>query len=260
MLIRRLFSAAILISIVALVVRLGGFFFFAAVLVVAVLAGYEFYMMMKKGGYKPSYAIVIGLILVLLFDARYPALHLIKPALAAIFILSLSWQLFKKTTAPSADWALSIAGGLYIGWLMGHFISLRDGPRGMEWTVLCFLSTWAADAGAYLIGLRFGKRRLWPRLSPGKTWEGTIGGGLCGIATTLLIGSGMGLSPSKSLLLGASIAAVIPFGDLSVSMMKRHVGVKDTSSLIPGHGGMLDRIDSLLFSVVVVYYYALWAV
>jgi len=259
--IQRLLSAIILIPIVVWATYAGGLWFFAIIALVASVAGYEFFQMMKLGGYKPSCFWGLVLIWLLLADARYPAWQLAKPALTGVMVLSLSWQLFKKdTTTPTVDWALTIVGGLYLGWMPGHFISLRDAPRGLEWMLLTLLCTWGADTGAYFIGLSLGRHKSFPRLSPKKTWEGTIGGWFCGVVVTLLVGLYIGLGFVHSLILGALVSAFLPLGDLAVSMMKRQVGVKDTSSLIPGHGGLLDRIDSLLFAVVVVYYYARWVV
>ena len=259
--IQRSLSAVILIPVVAGATYAGGVWFFATIALVAGVAGYEFFQMMKLGGYKPSYFWGLILIWLLLADARSPAWQLARPALTGVMVMSLSWQLFKKaTTAPTVDWALTIAGALYLGGMAGHFISLRDAPRGLEWTALVLLATWATDTGAYVIGLSLGRHKFFPRLSPKKTWEGTIGGWLCGVAVTLLVGLYIGLGFVHGLVLGAITCALLPLGDLAVSMMKRQVGVKDTSGLIPGHGGMLDRIDSLLFAVVVVYYYARWIV
>ena len=261
MFIQRFLSAIILIPIIVGATYAGGFWFFAIVVLAASVAGYEFFQMMKLAGYKPSCFWSLILIWLLLADARYPAWQLARPALTGVMVLSLSWQLFKKdTTTPIVDWALTIAGALYLGWMAGHFISLRDAPHGLEWTVLMLLATWATDTGAYVIGLSLGRHGFFPRLSPKKTWEGTIGGWFCGVAGTLLVGVYIGLGFVHSLTLGALVCAFLPLGDLAVSMMKRQVGVKDTSGLIPGHGGMLDRIDSLLFAVVVVYYYARWVV
>jgi len=259
--IQRLLSAAILVPLVAGVTYAGGLWFFVAIVFAASVAGCEFFHMMRLRGYKPSSFWGLALIWLLLADARYPAWQLAKPALTGVIVLSLSWQLFKKDTAtPTVDWALTVAGALYLGWMASHFISLRDAPRGFEWMVLTLLSTWGADTGAYFIGLSLGRHKFFPRLSPKKTWEGTIGGWFCGVAVTLSIGLGIGLGFAHSLVLGALVSTFLPFGDLAVSMMKRQVGVKDTSGLIPGHGGMLDRIDSLLFAVVVVYYYVRWVV
>ncbi len=261
MFIQRLLSAIILIPIVAGATYAGGLWFFAIIVFVASMAGYEFFQLMRLGGYKPSALWGLALIWLLLVDARYPAWQLTRPALTGVIVLSLSWQLFKKdTTTPTVDWALTVAGALYLGWVAGHFISLRDSPRGLEWMVLTLLSTWATDTGAYFIGLSLGRHKFFPRLSPKKTWEGTIGGWVCGVVVTLLVGTYIGLGFIHSLALGALVCAFLPLGDLAVSMMKRQVGVKDTSGLIPGHGGMLDRIDSLLFAVVVVYHYARWVV
>ena len=260
-LIQRSLSAVILIPMVLWATYAGGICFFAIILVVASVAGYEFFQMMKLGGYEPSLLVGLPLIWLLLVDARYPGWQLARPALTGAMVLSLSWQLFKNdTTTPTVDWALTIVGALYLGWMAGHFISLRDAPQGLEWTVLMLLATWATDTGAYFIGLSLGRHKFFPRLSPKKTWEGTIGGWFCGVAGTLLVGVYIGLGFVHSLILGALVSAFLPVGDLAVSMMKRQVGVKDTSGLIPGHGGMLDRIDSLLFAVVVVYYYARWVV
>ncbi len=261
-LIQRSLSAIIMIPIVAGATYAGGLWFFAIIALVASVAGYEFFQMMKLGGYKPSPFWGLLLIWLLLADTRYPAWQLARPALTGVMFLSLSWQLFKKdTSTPTVDWALTIAGALYLGGMGGHFISLRDAPQGLKWMVLMLLATWATDTGAYFIGLSLGRHKFFPRLSPKKTWEGTIGGWFCGVAVTLLIGLYIiGLGFVHSLVLGALVCALLPLGDLTVSMMKRQVGVKDTSGLIPGHGGMLDRIDSLLFAVVVVYYYARWVV
>ncbi len=261
MFIQRLISAIILIPIAVGAAYAGGLWFFALIVLIASMAGYEFFQMMRLGGYKPSFFWGLVLIWLLLADARYPAWQLAKPALTGAMVLSLSWQLFKKdTSTPTVDWALTMAGALYLGLMAGHFISLRDAPGGLEWVALTLLSTWGADTGAYLIGKSLGRHKSFPRLSPKKTWEGTIGGWFCGVAVTLLVGLYIGLGLVHSLILGALVSAFLPLGDLAISMMKRQVDVKDTSSLIPGHGGMLDRIDSLLFAVVVVYYYARWVI
>ncbi len=251
---QRLVTAVILIPVVAWAVYAGGLWFFALVALVAGLAGYEFFAMMTAGGYRPSLSVGLGIIWVFIVDARHPEWGLGRFFVAVVIVLSLIWHVLqKKSATPALDWALTLAGGLTIGWLAAHFISLRE--LGPHWMALTLLSTWACDAGAYFVGLTLGRHKLIPRLSPKKTWEGAGGGWLCGVLVTVLVGLYLDLGVGHSLALGVAIATICPFGDLAVSMLKRQVGVKDSGRLIPGHGGMLDRIDTLLFSVVVVYYY-----
>lgn len=259
MLSQRIASAVILIPVVAWMVYAGGLWFFALVALMAGLAGYEFFTMMTTGGYKPSLPLGLGIIWVFILDARHPEWGLGRFFVAAVIVLSLIWHLFQKnSTAPALDWAWTLAGGLTIGWLAAHFISLR--ALGVNWIALTLLSTWACDAGAYFVGLTVGRHKLIPRFSPKKTWEGAVGGWLCGVLVTVLVGLYLDLYIGHGLALGVAIATICPFGDLAVSMLKRQVGVKDSGRIIPGHGGVLDRIDTLLFSVVVVYYYVTLAI
>jgi phosphatidate cytidylyltransferase len=128
----------------------------------------------------------------------------------------------------------------------------------VAWVWLVLLCTWGADTFAYLVGSRWGRHKLWPRLSPKKSWEGFAGsilGSLLGAAVVAIL---FNLGWTTCLLIALIIPIIDLFGDVSISMMKRNVGVKDSSNLFPGHGGFLDRIDSLLFVSIVVYYYAVW--
>jgi phosphatidate cytidylyltransferase len=140
----------------------------------------------------------------------------------------------------------------------GHLVALRQVRDGLQWLLLSLLITWSTDTGAYLIGSNWGRRKLAPRLSPGKTIEGTIGGWATGIVIGGLVAWMLGLDVVHGLVLGALIGVASPLGDLGISMMKRQVGAKDSGHLIPGHGGALDRIDSILFTVVIGYYYVEW--
>jgi len=253
---RRVISATILIPLVAWVTYAGGLWFWSLVLLASLIAGFEFFQLMEKGGFKPFPPAGLLLTALLLADAFWPERGFLSPGLSLIIVASLIWQLFQKdTSTPVADWALTVAGGLYIGWLIRHFVALRSLEEGFRWTMLTFLITWAGDTGAYFTGLKWGRHPFWPRLSPRKTWEGTVGGWFSGVVVSLILGSLIGLAPLHSIAIGALLSTLAPFGDLSVSMIKRQVGVKDSSHLIPGHGGMLDRIDSLLFTVVGMYYY-----
>jgi len=153
-----------------------------------------------------------------------------------------------------------VSGGLYLGWLMGHFLLLRAAPQGVRWIGVALLSTWICDSGAYFVGTSAGRHKLWPRISPNKSWEGAAGGWISGVVLTAVLTALLGLGWPHGAAIGSLLGIVAPFGDLAVSMLKRQVGVKDSSHLIPGHGGMLDRIDSLLFTVPVVYYYACFVV
>ncbi len=251
----RVLVAALLIPAIILITWVGGILFAFVIGGAAFLATWEFFRLMEKGGFKPLSPMGLLLTALLALNAFFPELNLLYPSFTAWIIITTTWQLFRRTLSPVADWALTLAGGFYVGWLMSHFISLRSLPNGYVWVMLTLFITWAGDSGAYFVGLKWGKRPLWPRLSPKKTWEGTIGGWLAGVVAALILGTIGGVALHHSLALGVIIATVTPFGDLAVSMMKRQVGVKDSGSLFPGHGGMLDRVDSLLFAVVSVYYY-----
>jgi phosphatidate cytidylyltransferase len=225
---------------------------------VALIAGWEFHKMMKAGGYHTTHFIVLGLILLLVLNS-YRSDFSLPLIISFALLFSLAWQLFQHHSDPTVNWALTLAGGLYIGWGMSHFVALRELSNGLAWVWLALLATWGSDTLAYFVGRAIGKHKLWPRHSPKKTWEGLFGGIAGGIIGAGIVAAFSDLGWSTALIIGAIIPVAGLFGDLSISMMKRQVGVKDSSNLFPGHGGFLDRIDSLLFVSVVTYYYAVWS-
>lgn len=264
MLRQRVLSAVIMIPLAALLAFLGGWWFFVAIAAIVVLATYEFYELMRAGGYHPATPLGIVFCFALLLAGRFPALPLVAPIITAALLLSLIWHLVayehRITGKPSADWALTVAGALYLGWMGGLFIRLRDMPGGLSWLVLACIPIWIGDSGAYFVGRKLGKHKCCPRLSPNKSWEGMAAGWVTGTLSTLIIWMLMGLPPVQGLVLGILLSVITPLGDLAESMFKREVGIKDSSNLIPGHGGALDRIDSLLFSVPIVFYYVTYVV
>ncbi len=261
----RLLTAIFLVPLVVALISLGGLWLFALVAAVLTVAVIEFCNLMARDRFRPAPAFAVGLLWVLLLDAQYPQWRLLGPGMSLALMASLSWQMAHREDSPVASWALSMAGPLYVGWLGGHILRLRSLPEGLWWVMTALPAIWLADSGAYLVGRAWGRHKLAPRLSPGKTWEGYIGG----IAISSLTTTGLaalwhmragptGPTPADGLALGLLVGTAAPLGDLIVSMFKRQVGVKDTGVLFPGHGGALDRIDSILWAATIGYYFALW--
>jgi phosphatidate cytidylyltransferase len=146
---------------------------------------------------------------------------------------------------------LAVLGAAYPGILLAMLVRLRQLPDGLAWLGLTLAVTWLNDTGAYFAGRAYGRRKLYPRISPSKTWEGAVGGLLASIGAALIV-KALGWLPQLpwwgSVVVGAGAGVLGPVGDLSESMLKRAYGAKDSSSLLPGHGGVLDRIDALLFT------------
>jgi phosphatidate cytidylyltransferase len=259
----RVLSAAVLIPLVAGATYAGGWVLAAVVFIVSVRAAYEVFQLKKKAGYRPSLAATTLVIAAFVIVARFPDLHLAGLVLTASIVGTLVWHLLCPPEGyPTQSWALTIGIALWLGWLIGHMVLLRDlSPAfgwgtGTRWLTVMFLVTWINDSAAYAVGKTIGRHPCAPYLSPKKTWEGTIGGWLGGVAATMLLGAWLVDLPwLHGLALGALVATVAPFGDLAKSMVKRQNKVKDFSGLIPGHGGMFDRIDSLLFVAPAIYYY-----
>lgn len=259
----RVLSALVLIPLVAVVTYAGGWLLVGALFVVAVIAAYELFQLLKGAGYQPSLIASALVMAALLAVARFPELNLLGLVLAASVIGTLTWHLLRPPVGqPTQSWALTLGASLWLGWLISHFVQIRDLSApfgwglGTRWLIVMFLVTWINDSAAYFVGKTLGRHPCAPYLSPKKTWEGTIGGWICGVAATMLLGHWLvGLPWPHGLALGALVATVAPFGDLAKSMVKRQMGVKDFSSLIPGHGGVFDRIDSLLFVAPAIYYY-----
>jgi len=255
MLSRRVASAAVLIPVVAAAVYFGGVGLFALILVTGLLAGYEYVRMVRLQGPSTSWILTLLLIAILIIDAQWPHFDLLRWGLLLISLVALAVQVFHDNVQGSlVSWALTVAGGIYIGFSISYFIKLRAMDRGMYWLILALLGTWICDSGAYFIGRSFGKRKLAPKISPKKTWEGAIGGFVTGILSVVLLGHLLlDISMGYGFILGVFLVIAATLGDLAESVIKRQIGVKDSSTLIPGHGGVLDRIDSLLFVVPTVY-------
>jgi phosphatidate cytidylyltransferase len=260
----RVLSAVVLIPLVAGATYAGGWILTAVLVVVAVRSTYELFQLMGQAGYQPSLLASAVTIVAFLAVAQFPDSGLLGLVLAASVMGTLVWQLLCPPKGhPTQSWALTLGAALWLGWLISHFTLLRNlsPPFGLgigtRWMVLVFLVTWINDSVAYFVGKAIGRHPCAPYLSPKKTWEGTIGGWFGGLAATILLGYWLVDLPwADGLALGTLVATVAPFGDLAKSMVKRQIGVKDFSALIPGHGGMFDRIDSLLFVAPVMYYYA----
>jgi len=153
-----------------------------------------------------------------------------------------------------------VLGPIYIGFLLAHVLALRgigfDGELGRNWLLFALLVTFSTDTGAFLVGRTLGRHQMAPQISPGKTWEGAAGGFILAIITSMVLGQlvDLGLPRWQHGLIGATVGVASQLGDLAESKLKRISHVKDTGSIIPGHGGILDRLDSLVFAIPSVYY------
>ncbi len=243
-----------------LVVSLGGWWFTAALGGMVHLGLLEFFRMAQFKGIRPATKTTLVACQLLLFTTQW-AIQGGLPADVAHAVLPLSgaaicgWLLLQPVTGSIADIAASIFGLFYLGFLPSHWLSLRGLDNGLEITLSACLVIVATDIGSWAVGRRYGRRTLSP-ISPGKTIEGAIGGFISAMLIGLVCGQFMGwaLHGLPGLLLGALIALFALVGDLTESMMKRDAGVKDSGDVLPGHGGILDRIDSYLFTPAVVFY------
>ncbi len=255
MLSKRVISAAVLLPLVGVAVYLGGYWLAGAVALVACLAGIEYLALMRKLGQRPSTVLVLLGIVVCIAAAQWPAggwgAHLMWAVPVALLVLEV-WR--GNREGALATWATSAAGVIYIGGSLAYVVRLRGMEPGLGWLALALVSTWISDTGAYFVGITWGKHRFFPAISPKKTLEGALGGLISGVVAVMLLGAWwVDLAPLPGLALGVLLVFAATFGDLAESIIKRQVGVKDSGSLIPGHGGMLDRVDSLLVVVPVVY-------
>lgn len=259
----RLITAFWLIPLILGSVYVGGLAFFIVVVVALLIAGNEFFQMAQHAGYHPHPP--VGLTLIVLFlgnvylETTMSHADSSQTIIAAGLVFSLVAAMFKRSEGWLVGWALTLAGALYVGGLGGYFILLRALPDGMIWSTVAILTAWAADTGAYVAGTNFGRHKFFPEISPKKTWEGAIGGWIAATLVALAFGALLGLlNPIANLIFGFGIGIAATFGDLAESLLKRQMGSKDSGTIMPGHGGMLDRLDSLLFTAVFAYYYLFW--
>jgi len=269
MLKHRVITAAVGVPLVILAIWFGDPWpWFTLLIAAAALAGtYEFYHMANFDRREPL--IYLGLLwaLALVLSPHYRSPDVLPIVITATVLISLICLLCRPSKEGAfRNWAWTIVGALYVGWMLSHWLNLRGLEDGRNWVYLAMLTTFANDTGAFFIGRARGKHRLAPAISASKTWEGAIGGLICAILGAMVIATVLNLiSPFtfkywQIILLGFLVGLFAQLGDLVESLLKRNMGVKESGNLLPGHGGILDRFDSLIFVGVVVYYYVIWVV
>ena len=234
----------------------------------------EFYNLSGKVGIKPL--LYLGTAwTVLLMAARDASIaaylnvqseQLSMMLLASAVVIPLIWLLRHEPRSQAfASWVWTLGGMAYIGLLLGYFIALRTTVDGRNWVYFAFLATIASDTAAYFVGRTWGKRKLAPSISPSKTWAGSVGG-LAGAGVISLIFVPATIFSAANVLhipelhywsavpIGVVVSTFGQLGDLAESLFKRNMGAKDSGKLFPGHGGALDRLDSVAFAGVVIYY------
>lgn len=253
-------TAAIALPLLILLLLKGSFFLFAGFLLLLSLLGlFEFYRMAlpeRRGvGLAASFGGALLLLAFLSPDsfALLPALTMAVISFGLVFLFT-----FRNIKTAAGEVALLFMGFLYVPLLLGHLLLLRGLPDGVQWTFLLMVIVMAGDTGAYYVGCNFGRRKLYPVVSPNKSVEGAVGG---------LAGSVIGAFIAKATFFPAltvidALAAALllgifgQLGDLFESFLKRSFGVKDSGTIFPGHGGVLDRLDSILFAAPAAFYYA----
>lgn len=268
MLRERVIVVVLLLPLVLYLVAVGGWPYVAGVALVLGLAAREYAGLFRRLDLRPATPLLILGVVALVVARWLNGFALAPPLLTALILGAMAWHLvdYERGAARSGtDFAVTLGGMLYLGWLGAYLVSLRALPDGRWWVLLALPAVWLADSAAFFVGRAIGRRRMSPRLSPKKTWEGYLAGvaagALGGAGLALLwgrFGAGPASLPFNGLVLGGVVALLAPLGDLGVSMLKREVGVKDTGRLLPGHGGALDRLDSWLWAAALGFYLAEW--
>ena len=261
MLITRLITAAIGIPLVAGAVWVGDALLAAVVALAVCIATLEF-ANARSVLRTPLTALAAAAVASLPIAAYFGEEYLLG---AIIGVVAATGGALTLTNDPQRDvsqWLWGIAAPLYLGGLASYFVLLRDVPDGRELLFFTLLTVWITDTGAYAVGRAIGRHKLAPSISPGKTVEGALGSLLAGFAAVFALDAviGLGFGTLDLVALGLILPPLIGVGDLAESALKRALDVKDSSGLVPGHGGIADRLDSLLFAAPAVYYYVKWIV
>jgi phosphatidate cytidylyltransferase len=264
---QRVLTSLIGAPLVVGVTYLGGWFFGGFMLLIGLMAQWELYRLTEAGGVAPlkSVGLVVGGLLIV--RALVPAA--VPLAIVGLLVVLVA-ELYRRHDDPVSNVTATVFGAFYPALLVGYFVDLRVrgaegalGEEGAFWlTVIVVVAIWASDTFAYFTGRALGKHPLFPRISPKKTIEGSVGG----VVGAVVIVAVLKVALEPSLVLSWGDAAVIglicgalgQLGDLVESMMKRSVGVKDSGRYLPGHGGMLDRIDAMLIAIPLVVLYLDW--
>jgi phosphatidate cytidylyltransferase len=272
---QRAISAAILVPPLLVILALGGVWIAAIVAVATGLAAVEVFRLARAAGYPSVPALGTVLAVAVVADAAVPEL---VPG-SGLLLGAVGFILIAVATFASHDpreglatWMTTVFGALYVA-LLGFVVGLGEAAPDLPasaalgwlgaqrgWILLLVVGVWSFDTGAFFIGRRFGHRRFLIHISPSKTWAGLVGGL---VAVTLVVAVmlwGLGQPAAMGLLLGPLVGLAAQAGDLAESMLKRAAGAKDSGNLIPGHGGILDRIDSFLFAAPIVTLYVVAAV
>lgn len=270
MLRERVLVALLLLPLGIAAIFAGGLWFAGMVAIILALAAQEFANLFRIGGAQPSARLlVLGVLLIV--AARYLVGYEADPWLwPLLIVLTMGSHLYSYEQGrdqAATDFAATISGIFYIGALGAFMLQIRSLPNGEWWLLLTLPAVWLADSAAYFLGTRFGRHKMTPRLSPKKSWQGYLSGvlfGLLGAPLLLLLYRQLGLpdvpafSVLNAALLGLAMGIFPTLGDLGVSMIKRQMGAKDSGTILPGHGGMLDRIDSWLWALPIGYFLILW--
>jgi len=264
---KRIVSVAILLPIAIALIIIGGWPFYIGITAMIGLGAKEFSRLFQQSHqYNPSNLLIIsGAVLFVLsrvlwgFANSEALLTLLTLAAMTIHIIHRE----RGNENSVIDFCITIAGLFYVGWLGAYIISLRDLPDGAWWLILSLGAVWFADSGAYFIGTRYGKHPMAPAVSPKKSWEGYLGGIITSIIFTPLLAIVLreftpAITIAHALIMGIIVSILAPLGDLGISMIKRYFNVKDSGKLIPGHGGALDRLDSILWAAAISYHLINW--
>jgi phosphatidate cytidylyltransferase len=257
MLRRRILTTVVGLPLLIVIIWLGAPWFSLLMAVMAGLASWEFYRMAGRIKVQPITYFAIALVVLITVSPHCPYPSTLPILITSAIIISLIWLLFRYPRDQAfTNWAWTMAGILYIGWMLSYWVELRNLETGMALVFLAMFTTFANDTGAFFVGRAWGKHALAPSISSGKTWEGAIGGLLSSVVASLLIGIIVKAPYSywQVAIAGLIISIFAQLGDLVESLLKRNTDVKDAGKLIPGHGGILDRMDSLIFTGVIVYY------
>ncbi len=257
MLSHRILTAVVGLPLLTAIIWFGEPWFTILIAVMAALGSWELYRMARHSKIQPIIYFGIAWVLLLVISPHCPYPLTTPFLITSAIVISLIWLLFRSPREQAfTNWAWTMAGILYIGWMLSYWVELRNLESGKALVFWAMFTTFANDTGAFLVGRAWGRHALAPSISAGKTWEGAIGGLVASVAASLIISLIFPLPFNywQVALLGCAISLFAQFGDLVESLIKRNTGVKDAGKLMPGHGGILDRLDSLIFTGVVVYY------